>query len=301
MRQSMNHQSAPEPSADATSLDCTRCGYDLRGLSEDAECPECATPIVHSKHNLLRYTDDDWLRSIVRGMRIAHVGRQFFFILVLIYLLMLIVFGALSAWNAIDELIISSVMNAAAEVLGYLVLSAFILMGIGVWMVSAPEPRESGVDRSNLAYRISSATSVPVLGLWRFLASAQPLGNVHWSVQQALIHLCLAIIVVHSMMISRQQNQLQRRLPTPGNEASRPIATGYRAHMFFTIMLLGLYWGGSALLSAAPGWQPPGERGQTMLFFIVALAWLMQIGRLVALRQRIFKEQDAAPSQMSAT
>lgn len=293
----MNHQSTPVPSADAALFECTRCGYDLRGLSEDANCPECGAPIVHSKHNLLRYADGDWLRSIVRGMRLAHVGRYSFFILVLVFLLMVITLGALHAWSSIDKAVITSVKNAADEVFRYLFLLAFILMGIGVWIVSAPEPRESGGGLRNVVYRISSAASVPVFGLWLFLASAQPLGNVHWSVQQALIHVCLAVIVVHSMMISQQHDQLNSRLPTPGGNAFRPLATGWRAPLLFTIVVLGVYWGGSALLSSAPGWQPPSERGQQMLCYVVALAWLMQIGHLVALRERIFKELDAPTSQ----
>lgn len=49
-------------------LTCTRCGYNLRGLTLDKLCPECATPIARSIHgNLLRYADPEWLDKLRLG------------------------------------------------------------------------------------------------------------------------------------------------------------------------------------------------------------------------------------------
>lgn len=49
-------------------LKCTRCGYNLRGLTLDKLCPECATPIARSIHgNLLRYADPEWLDRLRLG------------------------------------------------------------------------------------------------------------------------------------------------------------------------------------------------------------------------------------------
>ncbi|MHC4415206.1 MAG: hypothetical protein ACYS0G_07980 [Planctomycetota bacterium] len=32
---------------------CSRCGYDLRGLSAAGTCPECGTPVERSLHGLI--------------------------------------------------------------------------------------------------------------------------------------------------------------------------------------------------------------------------------------------------------
>ena len=57
-------------SALAESISCISCGYDLRGLPSDSQCPECAEPIENSlKPNLLRFADPERLTLIARGAR----------------------------------------------------------------------------------------------------------------------------------------------------------------------------------------------------------------------------------------
>ena len=49
-------------------IQCTRCGYNLRGLTLDKLCPECAAPVTRSIHGrLLRYADPDWLDRLRFG------------------------------------------------------------------------------------------------------------------------------------------------------------------------------------------------------------------------------------------
>lgn len=63
---------AASPSIEPVSpgISCISCGYDLRGLSSDSRCPECAEPIENSlKPNLLRFADPERLTLIARGAR----------------------------------------------------------------------------------------------------------------------------------------------------------------------------------------------------------------------------------------
>lgn len=54
----------------AAGLMCISCGYDLRGLPSDSQCPECAEPIANSlKPNLLRFANPERLTLIARGAR----------------------------------------------------------------------------------------------------------------------------------------------------------------------------------------------------------------------------------------
>lgn len=47
---------------------CIGCGYNLRGLSPESRCPECATPIAQSiRGNLLKHSDPQWLERLRFG------------------------------------------------------------------------------------------------------------------------------------------------------------------------------------------------------------------------------------------
>jgi hypothetical protein len=50
-------------------LTCLRCGYDLRGLADGANCPECSLPAARSIANTgeLRHAPPAWLASVTAG------------------------------------------------------------------------------------------------------------------------------------------------------------------------------------------------------------------------------------------
>src|SRR5258706_9556058 len=79
---------SPPPALDQN-LPCLRCGYNLRTLSIDARCPECATPIASSLDpTLLRYADPSWTHALGQAL-----GLMIFSLLVQVaYLLVLLVF-----------------------------------------------------------------------------------------------------------------------------------------------------------------------------------------------------------------
>lgn len=50
-------------------LKCCRCGYNLRTLPRDANCPECDLAVLRSLYHLdLRYADPNWLKRISTGL-----------------------------------------------------------------------------------------------------------------------------------------------------------------------------------------------------------------------------------------
>lgn len=104
----------------ATDLPCARCGYNLRGLWANHNCPECGTRIELSlQGNLLRFADPEWLKKLRLGI-------------------------ALKLWQLLIIAILVGVGILAAFV-GMFAVSAFGLIGsvvgiVATWMITAPEP-----------------------------------------------------------------------------------------------------------------------------------------------------------------
>jgi len=56
---------------------CTRCGYNLRGLTREGLCPECGTPILQSvRGDLLKFADPAWLDRLRFGtsLKLWNIG-----------------------------------------------------------------------------------------------------------------------------------------------------------------------------------------------------------------------------------
>ena len=64
----MSQQQSSVAAVNSSHVECIDCGYDLHGLDEAGQCPECGTPINDSiRGNLLAYADREWLTQLRRG------------------------------------------------------------------------------------------------------------------------------------------------------------------------------------------------------------------------------------------
>jgi len=65
---------APAMTVD-TDVPCISCGYDLRGLMTDWNCPECGTPIRNSlRGDLLEFCDPKWVGRLAMGARLVYIA-----------------------------------------------------------------------------------------------------------------------------------------------------------------------------------------------------------------------------------
>ena len=79
---------APASSLDQ-SISCVRCGYDLRALAADSNCPECSSPIASSLDPmLLCHADPAWITILSFALGVTIWGAIFdlIYVLVLAYL-----------------------------------------------------------------------------------------------------------------------------------------------------------------------------------------------------------------------
>lgn len=59
----------------AVSLQCVTCGYDLRTLSREGRCPECATPVSRACRTAsLQFAPPAWFKRMYRGVRLLQVS-----------------------------------------------------------------------------------------------------------------------------------------------------------------------------------------------------------------------------------
>ena len=67
----MPEPEVPQPLSPLIDFDlpCRECAYNLRGLTPDGFCPECATPVLSAlKGNWLMHSEPDWLDGIRRSL-----------------------------------------------------------------------------------------------------------------------------------------------------------------------------------------------------------------------------------------
>lgn len=119
---------------------CHQCGYNLRGLSREGRCPECATSVAVSlQHDLLCFAEPGYVRKLAWGNRLAGWGwlSLLIFVFGLLGLIFLFMFSVATATG--DEQLLLGLC------FGGLVIAAFfggwLFLMIGAWLLTARQPQ----------------------------------------------------------------------------------------------------------------------------------------------------------------
>ncbi len=111
----------------AESFACRGCGYDLRGLTSDAACPECSRPVGGSiRGDELRFCQAAWLRRLALGASIMLIG------------LVSSVAGGIALGIALE------LAGAGRGALVGVAMGLAAIVAVGAWLLTTPEP---GRDR----------------------------------------------------------------------------------------------------------------------------------------------------------
>jgi hypothetical protein len=120
-----------------TDIPCRGCSYNLRGLSQKARCPECATAVGLSiRGNLLRYCNPDWLMRLWIGSILSTIGVTGLTVLYCLWWPFGVVFRPGQYWIG---------------------LMVGIVGALGTWLLTTPDPagyEPSKVTKARLIARI---------------------------------------------------------------------------------------------------------------------------------------------------
>jgi len=118
--------------AAASRLRCLRCNYDLHGLSETGNCPECGLAVARSADAAggeLRYAPPGWLASLSWGSR-----------LVLLTPLAGYVYAAYVMPNLARTMSLEAYFAVPAAL--------DLAFAAGLWLLTRPQPRHAGTHRA---------------------------------------------------------------------------------------------------------------------------------------------------------
>jgi hypothetical protein len=123
-------------------ISCCKCGYELNGLTRDARCPECATPIETSlKSDALYFSPPEYLRRLRTGAEMTVWGAFAWLVIPLLW------------WLLLSALRSSLPRGSAADLLaiafGFLLhISAWLVLSRGIWLLTTPDEQRAQVQRT---------------------------------------------------------------------------------------------------------------------------------------------------------
>ncbi|MGD1278420.1 MAG: hypothetical protein ABR964_14500 [Tepidisphaeraceae bacterium] len=132
---------------------CGRCGYNLRGLPPDGQCPECGAAIAPSLTHWLAHADPRWRRKLAAGALLTAVAAP-----------AIVLLSAIVIWQGMH------MSRPGAVAMGVLLGLAILLNIVGCWSIAARDPRRLFDSRRDLPRRLSrlAALLAVALGLLDF-------------------------------------------------------------------------------------------------------------------------------------
>jgi MFS family permease len=120
-------------------VQCRKCGYNLRGLNTNGRCPECGTAVGYSlQGDLLRFCDPNWVDTLYRGTRLFIWGIVVIFV------------------SALSVGFLANALGGGAVLILFAVaaLAGWILVTVGWWLMTEPDPSGLGEEEYGTARKI---------------------------------------------------------------------------------------------------------------------------------------------------
>lgn len=151
------------PDLQRTDVPCRNCGFNLRGLSPDGNCPECGSPIWRSIcEDRLMYCGESYLQMLYRGLiciLIAALATVGVTVLSFIVVGIAIAVGISASGSAFAQSFTAQ-QGLISVVTQTVMLPISLLMLYGWWLFSAPDPGVSASDSGQKPRRIVRGSTV---------------------------------------------------------------------------------------------------------------------------------------------
>jgi len=263
---------------------CRKCGYNLRGLSENTRCPECGVPVGLSLWgDLLRFADPDWVRRVARGLTI---------------MLWMIPLGILAG-------LVAAVLSVWSPVfINVVMLAAGIISFYGAWLMTEPDPSRVGEDANITARKVVRFSLV--VGLL-----SQPVQMVQeLAIASELVLLALGALAIAAALIGLvgefakfiYYERLARRIPDDKLASrARFLRWGWTVGLLFMTAVSGAV----ALLTAPGNPNLAGAAvGMVCVLLLGGLALvvfgLMTIRLMLRLRKALVEQANLARATWAA-
>lgn len=272
-------------------VSCVSCGYNLRSLDVEGQCPECGDDVAHAMHgDYLRYADRAWIEHTLRGLRWVVQSRKVLLITVLCILLLVI-----AAFRLIPrdrDTTLEGVLEFILTIAHIMVMLSGVALGIGLWMISKGEPRRETKDvHLQTVIRAMSAVIIPALGLWVFSRAlvsntfglALPLG-------EAITHVCFVIVWLHMLIVIGHARSMETRCVAVASKRVDVLKRYRHLVLYLPMILLVGHWVGPVQWLETGGWNVPQE---PMPYFVMAIGWVLVTGLFATTLRTVKQELNA--------
>ncbi|MCI0348663.1 MAG: hypothetical protein L0Z53_04490 [Acidobacteriales bacterium] len=297
-----------EPNIVERDVQCVRCGYNLKSLLREGACPECGTAIEQSLHgDLLRYADQDWVKQVARGLVWVRNSRRWMFWMVIGLLLFAIVgmfVFAVGKATGVDTAL-EQAFEVVAKLIGIAIVFMPVGMGVGMWMVSRPEPRAEADDpHLHAMIRALSIGVIAAFAVWMMNVNGRYFGATNVAVQQVVFHACFLIAWLHAWVAVRQARMLAARCLNFRQSTAQQLRGNGRMGIAAPVVFLLLYWIGPFRRTGGAGWSMPGPKTMQNMFYLSVLAWLTVTGvytmALELIREELVAASGGSQNNLSA-
>lgn len=181
---------------------CQACGSSVSGLSDDAVCPECGAAVALSIRELLCNAPGRWVRTLAGGAWITLIGAVIYIV----------------AMGATSNLVFARVLGTGAFIfVGRIAVFGRLIMIVGSWILTEPNPSGIGEDRDGRArefVRIALVFALLDLFLGYIATPRRMLTSLPW-VRFGMLTTIGLVAVSGQVVLLRYLGRLALRIPKP--------------------------------------------------------------------------------------
>lgn len=212
-------------------LSCMSCGYNLRALAPAGLCPECGTDIARSTQgDLLKFADRKWVGSVYRGTCLLTIANAILVVCILAAIVFPFILVTVSDPNTSS--FVGTAISMTLKVIRVCSVVAFILMMLGVWLITKQEPRVSLTEQAASSRGITRVA----VGLLFVLYGLTFALTGYWHTAGRLLMMAAFFVVLWSCL--KHLELIGRRLPaeevvTQAEKRRRRVVRGAIAFAIF--------------------------------------------------------------------